>query len=479
MRHVKAFVSSDFFLPLVFLLLYFSWSCTMPTLQGPDETMRLLVPNFIVSHGALPSGFDPEIINYEWGISYAFTPYGSSLFAAFFMWVVSHFTASQAAAIVAARFASVLSGAGTVFVCMKIGHRVFENRLTTYVFAFLCGLLPQFTFLSSYFNSDAFSIFCTALIIYSWVYGIQEGWGYGACAFLGISIGLCALSYYYAYGFILMSIPVYAISAVRQATAPGARRPRSYLFGALVVFLAAVAVAGWFFIRNMVIYGGDMMGTRASAECAQRYATNPNLMPGTHTSPDDYGVSPLAMVFGTYYGMVWWASVFKSVIAVFGYMSIGIPSYLYYAYCLIFAVGLLFGIWFLRHNRTMPEKALLSVTFVICILIPIGLSIYYSWSWDYQPQGRYILSGLLPFMFFVSSGFEALSLSLYRGRPSKTPAKQAQGCNRPTPRKTRDDGEHSIARKGVPVTACSIYVAMYLIVFFTTILPKCMLGVLS
>ena len=42
-------------------------------------------------------------------------------------------------------------------------------------------------------------------------------------------------------------------------------------------------------------------------------------------------------------------------------------------------------------------------------MIPIILSIKYSYSIDYQPQGRYIMSILIPIALFMSIGYEYFS----------------------------------------------------------------------
>ena len=49
------------------------------------------------------------------------------------------------------------------------------------------------------------------------------------------------------------------------------------------------------------------------------------------------------------------------------------------------------------------------ICLILCVLIPIILSIKYSYSIDYQPQGRYIMSILIPIALFMSIGYEYFS----------------------------------------------------------------------
>ena len=67
--------------------------------------------------------------------------------------------------------------------------------------------------------------------------------------------------------------------------------------------------------------------------------------------------------------------------------------------------------------------------------ITIGLGIYYSYAWEYQPQGRYILPVLIPLMYLVTLGMEKLcglmkwcgerTAALLSGERSKEPAVKA------------------------------------------------------
>ena len=45
---------------------------------------------------------------------------------------------------------------------------------------------------------------------------------------------------------------------------------------------------------------------------------------------------------------------------------------------------------------------------LLSVLIPMGLCIYYSYTSDYQPQGRYIMPMLIPFMYYTALGFQKL-----------------------------------------------------------------------
>ena len=59
------------------------------------------------------------------------------------------------------------------------------------------------------------------------------------------------------------------------------------------------------------------------------------------------------------------------------------------------------------------KKLLFDWTMLISVFIPVFLSAWYSYTSDYQPQGRYCLPMLIPFMFFVVRGLEKITKKLF------------------------------------------------------------------
>ena len=45
---------------------------------------------------------------------------------------------------------------------------------------------------------------------------------------------------------------------------------------------------------------------------------------------------------------------------------------------------------------------------VIAMIIPVCLNIYNSYFSDYQPQGRYMMPMLIPFMYFIVIGIQKI-----------------------------------------------------------------------
>lgn len=386
---VKYFIAIGIFVLLMFLSMHLSMTFF------PDERMRYDVPKFILSHGILPQGDELEIIDPIWGFSYGFTPYLPSLISVFFMKITSFFTMDSSALLLSARMTSILSGVFTFLVCYSIGEEIFSSKKVIYLFSMLIALLPQFIFLSSYINNDAFSVFTTALILLMWIKGIKSNWSYQICMLLGIAIGLCALTYYNAYGFILCSIFVYCISCYKAKFTI-----KEFLIKGIIIFLFAFVVAGWFFIRNFIIHDGDFLGMSSMYECGEKYAMEGYQMSKRHTY----------QVMGLRHPLLqpgWIVMTMQSFFCATGYMEHLISYPLLAIYVVILFIGFIFGIY-KRKTELFKIDNYFFVCLLLCMIIPILLSAHYSYTIDYQPQGRYIMSMLIPLMLIVSMGYNYL-----------------------------------------------------------------------
>ena len=185
-------------------LFYFLWSCTQRYNFSSDESMRYQIPQFIYEYGKLPRGDEPLIRNEDWGISYAFNPILSYMASAVLMKGMSLFSTDEWMLLISARFVNVLLGALTAWVVLKTAKLLFPRRYA-WMFTTLVVFLPGNVILYSYVNCDALAMCSTAIIFYSWVKAYKEGWSWTTCAVSAVGMGICFLSYYNAYGFILMT----------------------------------------------------------------------------------------------------------------------------------------------------------------------------------------------------------------------------------------------------------------------------------
>ena len=425
-------------------IIYLLWAACLSISQSPDEFMRFDISLFIQTYGSLPEGNDYLIRNPVWGVSYAYSPYGSTLLAVPFVFVASLFTSDVNIWLFAARLVSVFCSTGTVALCLLIGKRVFALPATRFLFACLVAFLPQFVFLSSYFNCDAFALFSTALIFYSWIRGFDTNWDRKSYLLLGLGIGLCLMSYYNAYGFVLASAILLLGNIVIQKTHSNKVRHRanykSTLSKAALLAFPIIIIASWFFIRNFIIYDGDILGMATSRNASEMYALA-EFKPSNRSTFGNQGLTVFDMLIA--HDFDWIKGTIKSFIGTFGYLSVHLPRTLYYSYYAVLLLVLLVVIYDLI--TTKKKELLFKLCCAVCIITPICLSLYYSYASDYQAQGRYVMTMIIPLFFLASFGVEKIIKRI-----------------------TADK------RANIFIYLISmIYFTLFCFVLFTTIIPEC------
>lgn len=398
------------------------WAFFQPFDSAPDEAMRYQIPAFIFNYGKLPHGGDPLIRSAQWGLSYGFGPQLSYIIEALFMKVMSIISKRDGALIFAARMVSVCCGTGTVWMTILMSKKLFEKKYRM-LFVSLIGLLPQFLYLSSYVNNDIMALFGSSIIVYMWICGMESGWKYKHCIGLAAGIVICTLTYYNSYGFILCSIILFFASLSIQKTAPKEIAKRAALITVLVL-----ALTGWYFIRNYIIYDGDILAMNIGSEYAEKFAVD-SLKPSMRQTPYSSGQSIVEMFMGK---SGWFAVSWRSFVGVFGYMAVYLPNWNYFFYAFIFwisAGSLLLKAWkkkagivkhVYREKAAAAKSRLFHIAMAVAAVIPFGLALYYSYFSDYQPQGRYLMPMLIPLMYFVTHGIRIVLEHFIK--PEKTEA---------------------------------------------------------
>ena len=386
-------------------LFYLSWSLVQPYTYGPDEEMRFQIREFIYLYGSLPNGFYERLISPNWGFSYAFYPcWLGPLCSALFMKITSIFSQDFFHLLCAARFTSVISGALTVYFAMKSGKLLFKGP-GRWIFPGLIGMLPQFAFLSSYVNNDVIAIMGSSVIFYGWCLGKEE-WNIKNCLILAGGVIIVALSYYNAYGWILGSMILFIFNFLWES---GKNKGMAVMwkragFTAVIVLL----FISFFFIRNAVLYEGDILGMSTLTKAGEMYGI-PQLKPSMRRTPYNLGMTLGEMMESVdFTGRPWYKMTYESLIGVFGCMNVFAGPFTYRVYTVIFILGLaglLVSVFVRKRDR---HQWVFEAVLLLCFVIPILLSIYYSYYTDYQAQGRYCATMLVALMYFTAFGMETL-----------------------------------------------------------------------
>lgn len=391
------------------------WMMNQPFGVSPDEQMRYLIPQFIYEHGNLPHGGDPEIRNADWGISYGFTPITSYIISALFMKIASFFSADFMVLLRAARLVNVLFGTATVFIIIRIGKKLFEKPYD-WLFIIVASSLPQFIFVNSYVNMDSIALFGAAFLFYTCILGKESGWKTKHVILFAVALSVCLLSYYNTYGLVLCFSIFFVISVI--ISCQGEKDWwKTLLKKGMLVVLVVFILCGWWFIRNAVLYNGDFLGLTTCNEYGEMYGRE-DLKPSNIQTPEKQGLSIWEMFRNGWVLVSGW-----SFFGVFGAMDMLLHFRVYQIYfglTLIGVIGAFLAIPKLFRRKDEENRKVDDIWFTVCsvlsIFFTIGISAYYSYTNDYQPQGRYILPMMIPFFYFIVTGFVRI-LKLFHFKP--------------------------------------------------------------
>lgn len=415
----------------VFILM---WAMKAPFDASPDESMRFQIADYIMEHGTLPDGRDPEIRNANWGISYAFNPITTYIIAAAFGKIVSFFTESFTVIYMSMRLVNVIFGTLTAYLALKIGKCLFEKE-AAWFFAILVSFLPGAVFIHSYINMDSIALFSTAWIVYCWVRAVKEGWSTKICVQLAAAMSVCALSYYNAYGFLLCSALLFAGMMLKCEEKQW--NYQEMLKKGILILAVVFVLVGWWFIRNAILYDGDILGMSTSTKYSEMYAIE-ELKPSNRETPRELGMSIFQMMMWIpgAWKHNWLITVMMSFVGTFGHMDIFMPEGWSKCYLGFMFVGIVSNFLYLRENfhisnkkvseeilkdesgttviktyryeRVWNAENLMRLCMVLAAIIPCLLLVYYAYMSDFQAQGRYIMPALIPVMYFVTLGYDCL-----------------------------------------------------------------------
>ena len=409
---LMAWISSQNFLDVMFYLIVLAailcFTLIHPENAPPDETNHYLVAEYIYHHGTLPIGSDPEIAIYGYGASYAYQPILSYIFMGFFMRFVGLFTQNEYFLLIAARLINVTFGVLMAYYVRRISKELFASKLTQWFFTLMIVFLPQNLFLHSYVNTDSMAALGCAMIFYGIIRGMKDSWKIKTSIQLSIGIIFCAMSYYNSYSIILSAIVLFFFSFFIREDGVLLFDTQRFLKKGLFISAIVLAGIGWWFVRNYFLYDGDFIGLTARKLNAIATSTD-DFNPLSKPTFQNTGKSLMYMFQETEFVSL----LSNSFIGYFGIMNIMTEQFIYYGTKIISLIGALFFFVPLKENTLLVnfgKKKFLLFHFmmIIHIAVVLGLCIFYSFAWDYQPQGRYILPILVPMMYFVVTGYTKL-----------------------------------------------------------------------
>jgi len=192
------------------------------------------------------------------------------------------------------RFFSLVLAVGTLLCTYALGRAVFpaDGRIAVTALA-LNAFIPMFVFISASVNNDNLVIFLSSLTLVLLVRLIQRGATIRSLLLTGVIIGLACLTKLSALGLIPLAGLALGLSrrnhgpvaqaadllAAGRTQAGGLRYSfiRRWVVHYVILLLPVIAIAGWWYVRNVLLYG-DPTGLNAMLDIVGRRPTRPSLL---------------------------------------------------------------------------------------------------------------------------------------------------------------------------------------------------------
>lgn len=274
----------------VFVALAIFYSIIIPIFEGPDEDDHFRLAKFIADRRALPVQlFEPgggEAGHQGWQPPFFYSlaallisPIDTSDFSRhlwrnefvtfvgdptccgrniYYHTEAENFPYSDTVlAVHLARLLSVLFGAVAVGATYAIAKRVVANDRMPWLALAVASVVafnPSFLFASALVSNDTALVAFSSLTLLVWVKLIYSEMQLDlkSGAMLGLLVGLALLTKTSALGLVLLTILLFGVLAWRQ------RNFRLFISPTLGLLLAAALVSGWWFVRNLVLYGDPL-----------------------------------------------------------------------------------------------------------------------------------------------------------------------------------------------------------------------------
>jgi hypothetical protein len=364
----------------VYLVLGLWFVCVVPPSGAPDQTAHLAYVQHIAEGNGLPvlgespvlyEAYQPPLFYLLWAPLYRF---GS---------VVGHDIAVSLMRV----FCLLCGVAGIVFTG-AIAHRVLPERPE---WAFLAcaysALLPMHVFINSSINSDNLGeMLCTVALLPLVALPQVQRLTWRSAVATGALIGLAVLSKVTA----LALGPALLIAVGWRAIPRGSWRADGQW--ALVAGGAAAAACGWWFARNVVVYG-SLLGTDAYLEYFKG-APNLDWFLERGVGLTGYAYVVVSYLFRTYWGL-------------FGNTDIPVSSGLYGLLGLVsvlIAIGAGRFLWGVRHGKHRDADSgglVVAVSFLGLVLLA---HVHYLASLYMSAQVRHWYPAIAPLMLLMAAG---------------------------------------------------------------------------
>jgi hypothetical protein len=366
---------SRHYVAVIFVLAFVirvAYAIVAPPFQAPDEYSHFSYAKYVHDAHRLPVQQNPAVKPEE--LEFHQPPLYYVLAAS----LIPSTSLIPARPLLPLRFINILFSMLTVGVAYYFASSVLRwNRFSVALVCAIFSLLPTYSYLSATIRNGTIATLFASLGFYLCTKAVLDGdqrelrW-----ALIGAVAGLAILSNLSAVGF------VFATAVTVAGTSPGWRASlrRAAWFG-----LGVASTAGWWFVRNAIVYG------RAFAVVENGYDFN--------RAPFSWDHEKKSAI-----------TIFKTFWAVFGRIN---EHYFpdIYRFCWWFAglavLGIVLRYVFYRRldSSDLPQKVV--SFFVLAIGASLLATMYYAHNYN-SDQGRYMFPVLIPITTFIVIGLNTL-----------------------------------------------------------------------
>lgn len=286
-------------------------------------------------------------------------------------------TGNTLAAVSVMRLLCLLLASSTLWFIYEMGYLVSGKPIIGLLAMILVATMPTFVFIAGSINNDNLVTF----IHTAGVYWLLSRWQ-ARCIqvrhalLIGLIAGGLALSKYQGLPLImLIGVVLLAGAWVRRWT----WREALLSLGGLA--LGLLLLAGWWYARNLSIYG-DLMAVSMTRSI--------------------WGRGPVTTDLGV--RLVEFIGVWRSMWYMLGYLNIAGPTWFYPWVTLVSGLGLLSGVWLFVRKRHWFTALLLS-----SVIVMLWVTLYISTSQINASQGRFLFPSLIAFAPLVAAGLHTIA----------------------------------------------------------------------
>lgn len=373
-------------------MLYLVWSISYPFGHAPDEPLRYDIANFIYKYKQLPILGDSRLfVDGNYGVNYSALPNFPYIISGVFM-ITFKGIGLPLSEVLFARLTSVLSGVGTVLFIYFICKKLFKDSIIKYIAPVMVAFIPQFAFINSYVNQDAFMVFLSTVLIYLCIQGNESNWSFNVVIKVGLIGGFVLLSYINGY-IILIAVLLYVLLTYNKIISMLFLKKLGICLGIMLL------ISGWWFARNAVLYDGDFLGLTTTKNYSEIHG-KPELKPSVRKTYHSEGKNIIDILGDNN----WVTSSFKSFWGVLGWLNIFLPNKFYLmveGLTGVFLIGLIKIIIDCIRKKISVNNCKFILILIVNSIAAILLTLYYSVYNDYQAQGRYVYPAFTAIMLLI------------------------------------------------------------------------------